>query len=560
MPNEVKTMGIAYTPIELVDFMIRFVDKLCRKEFSRGLTAKDVHILDPFTGTGTFLAHLLECKNDFGDYIIGHDDLERKYEKEMHANELVLLAYYISALKIEETKHRRTMITYGEPDRYKVDYDPFEHIVLADTFHLGTTENTDMLFGDLKYNTLRAKDQLAVPIRVIIGNPPWSTGKDDAKETGTKTHYREIKERISETYVHEHRKIEGKTAGGNAAGNLFVSAFRWATDRIIENSDDLPSIIAFVSPNSLTDGTSLAGMRKTLRDEFSDIFVVNLRGNAYKQGEERRKESANVFGKATRNGVQITFLVRNPQKLSDGVGKLHFAMVPEHFDLESKFDWLSQICDPKSDSFREVPVTSQHDWIDLRNPEFDKLLHVCSPKRQAGNEWLVDFHCRGIATSLDSYAYAFSKEELCIKIKRLIEEFSRCRRLFDEYEQTEDALNRVIASSPISSIKWTDTLKKTLRTGKLLSFDETKIREVLYRPFTKCFVYEDFDIISAGKSAAKLFPRETASTPPPPPPPIQIIITSPSNKAIQGCLASRLLSDLCATGTLQASRILSLQS
>ncbi len=515
MPDEVKTMGIAYTPIELVDFMIKFVDKLCRKEFSRGLTARDVHILDPFAGTGTFLAHLLECKNDFGEYIIDDNDLERKYEKEMHANELVLLAYYISALKIEETKHRRTMITYGEPDRYKVDYDPFEHIVLADTFHLETTENTDMLFGDLKYNTRRAQEQLDVPIRVILGNPPWSTGKDDASETATKTQYREIKARILETYVHEHRKIDGKTAGGNAAGNLFVSAFRWATDRIVKNSDNLPSIIAFVSPNSLTDGTSLAGMRKTLRDEFSDIFVVNLRGNAYKQGEERRKENSNVFGRTTRNGVQITFLVRNPHKVkSDGVGNLHFAMVPERFNLVSKFEWLSQMCDPNSEIFQEVPVTSQHDWIDLRNPEFDNLLHVCSPKLGAGNEWLVDFHCRGIATSLDSYAYAFSKEELRKKILRLIEEFGRCRKQYDESEPTEEALNRVIASSSISSIKWTDTLKKTLRTRKMLSFDETKIREVLYRPFTKCFVYEDFDIISAGKSASKLFPRETALTPP----------------------------------------------
>ena len=522
MPNEVKTMGIAYTPIELVDFMIKFVDKLCQMEFSRGLSAKEVHILDPFTGTGTFLAHLLECKNDVCEYIVNDDDLERKYEKEMHANELVLLAYYISALKIEETKHRRTMITYGEPDRYKVDYDPFEHIVLADTFHLGTTESDGTLFGDLKYNTRRAQDQLDVPIRVIIGNPPWSTGKDDAAETATKTKYKELQARITETYVREHRKIEGNTPGGSAVGNLYVSAFRWATDRISKNQDNLPSIIAFVSPNSLTDGTSLAGMRKSLRQEFSDIYVVNLRGNAYKQGEEWQKEGDKIFGKNSMNGVQITFLIKNPEKSNRGEGNLHYAMVPERLNLESKFEWLSGICDPKSESFQEVPVTASHDWINLHNPKFDNLMRVCKPNKSKQVDWVIDMHCSGIKTNLDKYMYSFSKEELCSKIKRLILEFNRCANLFMESDRSEDSLARITASSSSSleSIKWTDKLKQRLKKGVELCFDETKIREVLYRPFTKCFLYEDFDIITAGKSASALFPLENSITPPPPPPPL----------------------------------------
>lgn len=556
MPDEVKTMGIAYTPIELVDFMIKFVDKLCWKEFSRGLTAKDVHILDPFSGTGTFLAHLLECKDDTGEYVVHDDDLERKYEKEMHANELVLLAYYISALKIEETKHRRTMIAYDEPDRYKVDYDPFEHIVLADTFHLGSAESEISLFGDLEYNARRAKDQIDAPIRVIMGNPPWSTGKDDASEAMSKTQYLEIKARISETYVHGHRSIHGRSAAGKAVGNLFVSAFRWATDRIMKNPENLPSIIAFVSPNSLTDGNSLAGMRKTLRDEFTDIYVVNLRGNAYKHGEEWHKEGDKIFGGSSRNGVQITFLVRNPMKNDREVATLHYALIPERLNLESKFEWLGQICEPEHDIFEDVPVTAQHDWINLQNPDFDKLMNVCRSRKEGGDEWLADFHCLGIATNLDKYAYAFSRPELCIKIKKLIEEFNRCSNLYVESDRTEDSLDRLTASSSTTLIKWTDTLKKGLRKGIQLQFDETKIREVLYRPFTKCFIYEDFDIITAGKSAAKIFPKENLITPPP----IHIITTTPSNKAVHGCLASRLPSDLCATGTLQASRIISQQS
>ena len=228
IPEEVKTMGIAYTPIQLVDFMIKFVDRLCKTEFGCGLTARDVHILDPFTGTGTFLAHLLESKDDSLEYIIADEDLDRKYTREMHANELVLLAYYIAALKIEETKHRRMIERYRDAKPERVQYDPFDHIVLADTFHMGANKGTEaQLFGDLANNMRAAKDQIEAPIQVIIGNPPWSTGKDDASENVGKIQYPLIAARTSQTYVKALKEIRGKSIGVKAAGNLYVSAFRW---------------------------------------------------------------------------------------------------------------------------------------------------------------------------------------------------------------------------------------------------------------------------------------------------------------------------------------------
>lgn len=508
MPDEVKTMGIAYTPIELVDFIIRFTNQLCKREFGVGLTGRDVHILDPFAGTGTFLAHLMECKDDEGNFVITDEDLNRKYEKELHANELVLLAYYITALKIEETKHRRSMMSTGATNSKLFPYQSFDHIVLADTFHLSDTKRgIGTLFGDLDHNTLRANDQLDAPVRVIFGNPPWSTGKDDASETASKIEYKEISERVNQTYVAASALLRGGTVGGNAAGNLFVKAFRWASDRVMGTSN-LPSIVAFVSPNSLSDGTSLVGMRKVLRDEFSDIYVINLRGNAYKAGEEFKKEGDKIFGGASRNGVQITFLVRNPQKDLSKPANLHYAMVPERMNILEKFDWLKNIQDEKSDKFQLIPITPKHDWISPEDPNFANLLTVCK-ENDSSTEHLVEYHCRGIATSLDAYVYAFSLDELKVKVSKLIDEFNQCLQKYIESDSSSTVFDEITNNSAIDRIKWTSTLKAALRRKQQLQFDESRIREVLYRPFTKVFLYEDWQVLSAGRSAAQLFPRDS---------------------------------------------------
>ena len=526
MPDEVKTMGIAYTPVELVDFIIKFTDQLCRKEFSRGLTDRDVHILDPFVGTGTFIAHLLECVDADGNYIIRDDDLNRKYINELHANELVLLAYYIAALKIEETKHRRSMQASGATNARGLPYEQFEHIVLTDTFHILDTERkNESLFGDLANNNVRASDQINAPIRVIVGNPPWSAGKDDASENMTKTLYPELAKRISETYVQALRQIKEGAISAKSAGNLYVSAFRWATDRLLRNDDYLPSIVAFVTPNSLSDGTSLTGMRKVLRDEFTSIYVVNLRGNAYKAGEEFKKEGDKIFGGASRNGVQITFLVRNPNKDLSAPASLHYAMVPERQSLSDKFAWLASNCSVDSPEFRSVPVNKSHDWVDLQNPEFEGLLEVCKPHKNSTEQYMVESHVGGILTALDTYMYAFSKDALEEKAQRFIEEFNHCVEEFVSSEYSERVFEQVTGSNAIDRIKWSAKLKSSLRKGIKLHFDSANIHEVLYRPFVKCFLYIDWNILAGGKSAVTQFLKESEisrdnrfeNRPPPPP-------------------------------------------
>ncbi|MCY4164170.1 MAG: DEAD/DEAH box helicase family protein, partial [bacterium] len=357
MPAEVQRLGIVYTPVELVDFILRSTDAVLRKEFSRGLTNEGVHILDPFTGTGTFINRLLTQQNANDEYLIRDEDLKRKFTNtqreftpggsphEIHANEFVLLAYYLAALKIEEGYRERT----GH-------YEPFTGIVLTDTFLMNDDTRLPGT-GTIRYNTARARQQNELPIQVIIANPPWSAGQKSAGDDNPNITYPALEQRVRDTYGRRHKEITGRGAG-KSAGNLYVEAIRWATDRLNlpDNDPNRPGMIAFIHPNSLSNATSLAGMRAALRDEFTGIYVVNLRSDQYKSGEERQKEGAVIFeaiggSGGSRSGVQITLLVRNPEKDLAQPAKLHYFEVPEYSELSEKFEWLATLCDVTSDKF-----------------------------------------------------------------------------------------------------------------------------------------------------------------------------------------------------------------
>ncbi|WP_420623167.1 N-6 DNA methylase [Candidatus Poriferisodalis sp.] len=291
MTDVTKRLGIVYTPVEIVDFMVRASDAICRKHFGKGLTAEGVHILDPFVGTGTFMHQILTINDADGRPIIRDEDLVRKYRHELHATELVLLAYYVAALKIEAGMESREGFADGR-------FQQFENIVYGDTFLCNDALVSGRLDGT-DDNVQIAKELHQLPIRVAISNPPWSSGQDGAQEDNQNIEYFEIGHRVRESYSALQHKITNCSPGGNATGNLYVKAIRWASDRV---GDPVPSaprtapsvsgVVAFVHPNSLTTGTALAGMRAALRTEFSDIYVVNLRGDAYKSGAEFAREGS----------------------------------------------------------------------------------------------------------------------------------------------------------------------------------------------------------------------------------------------------------------------------
>ena len=499
MPEVTTQLGVVYTPNPIVDFMIRFVNSICQDNFKKtsGISEKGVNILDPFTGTGTFIYRLLTITDENENYLIHQKDLRRKFEKELHAKEILLLAYYIANLKIEEG--------YRERQLENQEYIEFRGATFTDAFKSVKSKQESLDFKYLKQNDERVKEQNQIPIQIIIGNPPWSSGQDSAHENNTNIEYPELQLRVKETYVKKQREISKRPLGGNSMGNLFIKAIRWASDWVDDNKADnssYGSIIAFVHPNSLTDGTSLAGARASLMNEFTDIYVINLRGNAYKYGEEFKREGDKLFGSGSRNGVQITFLVRNPERDINKLANLHYAEVPDSCTRQEKFDWLSEINGIFSDKFNNVTTDKKFNWINIGDGSYEKLMPICADKYN--KKAVVANHAPGVTTGLDYYVYAFNKEELIKRIQKLINAYNTA---LDKYLSGENDINKVTANHDQRIIKWTETLKRSLKLGHRLIFDETNIRQVLYRPFVKMWLYADYRILSRMKIISKMLPE-----------------------------------------------------
>ena len=533
MKNIVKRVGIVYTPVQIVDFMVRSAAAICQKEFGRSIGSENLHILDPFAGTGTFLARLIEMKDEDGNYLIAPEELDRKYKEELHANELILLAYYIAAIKIEEAKHSRD----AEHQDVDVNYQPYMKICLSDTF---LTSPDQEEFGIFSKNVKGRREQDSTPMTVILANPPWSAGQKTTGDDNPNIIYPAISDRVSETYGVRHREVAGKGIG-KAAGNLYIKAMRWCSDRVLPNDQRvaLPAVIGLVHPNSLTDGTSLAGVRARLRDEFSDIYVINLRGNAAKSGEERRKEGDNVFGEGTKNGVQITFLIRNPDKDLKQLATIYYVAVPEYTSRDQKFQWLASLDDITNSILEKVPNNPKHDWINVSDGSFEKMLSVCDTDKTKTNT-AVRSHALGVTAACDAYVYSFSRQKLIDKILEFIEAYDDTLALIEEYSNIY-SLKDLTVNNKLDVVKWTQKLKSSLRQGRRIEFDESLIREVLYRPFTKLWLYEDDRILASVKTVSAMFPRDAEVE--------SYAVTGGSNNSSpESLIASDVLPDLNSVG------------
>ncbi len=564
VPDAVARLGIVYTPIEIVDFMLRSVDAVCRQEFGKGLTDEQVTVLDPFTGTGTFLARLLTIHDAEGNPLIADGDVARKYQAELRAHEIMMLPYYIAALQIEEAAAARGAFADGR-------YIPFPHIVLADTFEFKTdamrskrsssTQQTLDIGGQVPENAQRLTNLQDAPIKVIVSNPPWSAGQKSSGDDNQRADYDHVAERVRETYGERQKEVTGRSAS-KSAGNLYVQAFRWATDQLMQpdgEPGDEGWVVAFVHPNSLVNATTLAGMRAVLRDEFRSVYVIDLRGDAYKSGKEFQMEGDKIFGGGSRNGVAITVAVRNPEANRGRPAGLRLAQVPVASSLDHKFAWLDELSDVTSDMLREVPVTSHHDWVNIGDGSFNDLFPVCDTNKR-NVETAVHDHAAGLVTACDAYVYSYSRADLEDRVRRMIAAYERARQIAyppPEAESSsggglEERIERATVNDNLAEIKWTDRLKATLKRGDMIEFDPARIREVLYRPFTKLWLYEDDRILTSVNRVAALFPhdaererereRET------------ILVTCPSNMAIFGALATTTLPDFKGAGTTQACR------
>ena len=484
LKKDAERLGIVYTPVEVVDFILQSADEVLQDEFGRSLSDEGVHILDPFTGAGIFLARLLQSK------LIRPDDLERKYRAELHANEIVLLAYYIAAVNIEEAFRGRC----GEES----SYEPFNGIVLTDTFNLNAGRS---LFPKewLPDNNERAERQQDLPIQVIVGNPPWSAGQRSAADDNANVEYPELEDRISETYA-EYSTVTNK----NSLYDTYKMAIRWASDRI-----DQQGVIAFVTNGSWIDGNVDAGVRACVAEEFSSIHVLNLRGNQRTQGERSRREGGKVFGSGSRAPVAITILVKNPNATHEGC-KIHYRDIGDYLTREEKLETLSETVSIKGfNDWETITPNEHHDWIGQRSEAFQHFYPMGSKDARAGrtDDTIFRLYSRGLATGKDAYIYNFSRDVCAENARRMTQDYLAA---LSELETNPELTVDEVASRHIANIKWDGELKDNLQRKKKTQFDNDYIRKAVYRPFIATNCYADYTFTQRKYQLDRIFPNNSS--------------------------------------------------
>ncbi|HRU59959.1 MAG TPA: DEAD/DEAH box helicase family protein [Bacteroidia bacterium] len=468
-PKMVEQLGIVYTPVEVVDFILHSVDGVLRSEFGRGLTEENVHILDPFTGTGTFITRLLQSG------LIRPEDLDRKYRHELHANEIVLLAYYIAAINIENAYHDAT----PDPDDGigKNKYVPFEGIVLTDTFQLGESGAADKLFSEMfPQNSARVVRQKKAPVRVIIGNPPYSIGQKSANDNAQNQKYARLDQRIADTYA------AASTAGLNKSlYDAYIKAFRWSADRL---DPEQGGVIAFVSNGAWLDGNSTDGFRKTIEREFDSIWVFSLRGNQRTSGELSRKEGGKIFGSGSRTPIAITLLVRNPAARREKA-VIRYCDIGDYLSREDKLEILrdsASITSPKL-HWKTLEPNEEGDWLNQRNDLFEKFIPLAPEKKydKAAKSFFIA-NSLGTVTARDAWVYNFSHSRLRRNITKTISHYNEELQKVVKGRAKQYTVNPELGS-------WSRDWQNHFLRKREIILDKREFRNSMYRPFTKVYTY-----------------------------------------------------------------------
>ncbi|MEU2506079.1 type ISP restriction/modification enzyme [Streptomyces sp. NPDC007863] len=484
LPKTADALGIVYTPIEVVDFILRATEQALNKHLGRSLSDAGVQIIDPFVGTGTFPVRLLQSG------LIKPADLLRKYTSELHANEIVLLAYYIAAVNIEAAFH----------DLAGGEYQPFEGVVLTDTFQLA--EGTARLDGMdvLEGNSERAKKQQSQDITVVVGNPPYSVGQDSANDDNQNLKYEVLDERIKETYASLSTASSVRTLYDS-----YIRAIRWASDRITNEG-----VVAYVSNGGYIDGNTYDGLRKSLSSEFDAIYCYNLRGNQRTAGEQSRREGGKIFGSGSRNTVAVLILVKGGQRASD-VCALHYRDIGEYLSREQKLGILSGQT-LESVEWQTITPNESGDWINQRNERFSRFQALVDTEKTLQPAAIFEIHSLGLGTNRDAWVYNYSEQIVKENVESTVDFYNEqvdgflehCKSKGLVHPKAPDA-EKFIDRNPLK-ISWSSSLIPKVARGKKVAFDAAKVTTSTYRPFSKQAVYFDRDLNHRPGKLPQMFP------------------------------------------------------
>ena len=475
-PLTVEKLGTVYTPVECVDFILHSVNEVLKSEFGAALTQENVHVLDPFTGTGTFITRLLQSG------LIRPEDMVRKYTQEIHANELVLLAYYIADVNIESVFQEVCP---------QSEYLPYNGICLTDTFQLGENSDDDIFKHFFRQNSEAVEAQRRTPIRVIIGNPPYSVGQKSANDNAQNQKYPILDQRIAETYV------AGSTAtNNNALYDSYIRAYRWATDRL---SPEEGSVIAFITNAGWIDKSSTDGFRASLEKEFDKIYVFNLRGSIRGRNREgAKREGQNVFDIMT--GVAITLLVRYPEAQRLDNCQIYYHDIGDYLNREEKLRKITQAQSYRGLDWTLITPNEKHDWINQRDGLFDTLLPLIPEKKfDAKAKSVFSTYSNGLKTQRDAWEYNFSAS----KIQQI------GHNSIAHYEATLDDIISGKIKEPNfeqAQISWTRALLNRLNKKNRLDSKEAIVRKSMYRPFCQQQLFWYLPLLEMTYRIPTLFP------------------------------------------------------
>lgn len=450
--------------------------------------------------------------------LIRKEALARKYEKELHANEIVLLAYYIASVNIENAYHDAMGEAAGS-------YTPFSGICLTDTFQLYEDENGDvqqLKFSDaFPNNSDRLITQAKTPMQIVIGNPPYSVGQTSANDNAQNEHYENLEKRIAETYA-----AESTATLKNSLYDSYIKAFRWASDRISETG----GIIGFVTNAGWLDGSAMDGMRKCFEKEFSSIYVYNLRGNQRTSGETSRKEGGKIFGSGSRAPIAITILVKKPKKDGEKAA-IYYREVGDYLTRAEKLEAAKTLRSAAASTFtqRVLKPNAAGDWLNQRSDLFTQFTAIADKKETNYCTYFNRLFV-GMATGRDSWVYNYSKQKLKTNIGRSISFYTD---LLNGAIYKNAPFDEVVKNSS-TNISWSRSLKNAYLRGKQVQFSENDVVVANYRPFTKTNLAFSKDFIESGMALRKVFPDQSTDN--------KVLYITSGNKGFS-CIVIRFLPD-----------------
>lgn len=475
-PKTVEKLGIVYTPVECVDFIIRSVNDILKSDFGCTLSDENVNILDPFVGTGTFITRLLQSG------LIKSEDLERKYRQEIFCNEIVLLAYYIADVNIESVFHELM-------NREK--YLSYDGICLTDTFQISEHEEGKIDNSWFPENSANVDKLKKLPIQVIIGNPPYNAKQKNANDNSQSQKYEHLDARVAETY-----SIHTNSTNKNSVYDSCIKAFRWASDKILSNNEG--GVLAFITNGKWIDDTAREGFRKSIEKEFSKIYVLNLRGNQYTGGELSRREGGKIFGSGSRTPISITILVKKPNQVQDTKAAIYYHDIGDYLSREQKLALVRKFksVDSKALKWQLIHPNEKGDWLNQRDGSFDEFIGM-TPERKfktSSQSWFI-LNSRGNETGRDTWVYNYSQKALNNHINFIVNEYNKnvgCK--------SKDELNY-----DETKVSWTSSLISKVLKGQSIH-NENIFADAVYRPFCKMRTYRGEDLIHRYGQFREIFP------------------------------------------------------